>query len=59
MEEACEYSQHPDDPHLTVYKQTATYKVSGLGIPVNRAIEKVTHDALYDIQCNEKNHYNE
>ncbi|KAL8433476.1 hypothetical protein ACSSS7_003866 [Eimeria intestinalis] len=39
VEEACEYTPHPDNPQHTLYKQTATYKVSGLGLPVNRAVE--------------------
>ncbi|KAL8451844.1 hypothetical protein Emed_001724 [Eimeria media] len=39
VEEACEYTPHPDNPQHTLYRQTATYKVSGLGLPVNRAVE--------------------
>lgn len=39
VEEACEYTPHPENPQHTLYKQTATYKVSGLGLPVNRAVE--------------------
>lgn len=42
VEESCEYSPHPDNPQHTLYKQTATYKVSGLGLPVNRAVENVS-----------------
>lgn len=42
VEEACEYTPHPDNPQHTLYKQTATYKVSGLGLPVNRAVENVS-----------------
>ncbi|OEH78576.1 msf1-like conserved region domain-containing protein [Cyclospora cayetanensis] len=41
VEESCEYTPHPENPQHTLYKQTATYKVSGLGLPVNRAVENV------------------
>ena len=42
VEETCEYTPHPENPQHTLYTQTATYKVSGLGLPVNRAVENVS-----------------
>ncbi|CBZ50382.1 putative MSF1-like conserved region domain-containing protein [Neospora caninum Liverpool] len=40
VDEECTYTPHPTDPSRTLYKQTATYKVFGLGAAINRALER-------------------
>ncbi|PFH32659.1 PRELI family protein [Besnoitia besnoiti] len=40
VDEECVYTPHPTDPSRTLYKQTATYKVFGLGAAINRALER-------------------
>lgn len=42
VDEECTYTAHPDDPSKTLYTQTATYKVFGLGTPINKALEGVS-----------------